>query len=227
MNAWLKVITAITRPVGIEGVHSLYVDSAEVGTRFPHDSFPSGHAQGSATLWGYIAYEVNRRNIWIAVALLVGLISVARLYTGVHWPLDITAGVLLALVIIVIAHFAVKKITKLSYKVKMTLAIGLPIIMMFLFTDPEGVKYAGFILGAGVGYLLETKYVRMKLAASWLNRIAGYFIGLIGIFVLQEGLKIPFPDHAFFDGLRYAIMGIWGILLAPLVFVKLKLYPRS
>ncbi|UCZ52039.1 phosphatase PAP2 family protein [Bacillus shivajii] len=227
LNAWLKVVTAITRPIGIEGVHSLYVDSAEVGTRYPHDSFPSGHAQGSATLWGFIAYEVNRKNVWVALGILVGLISVARLYTGVHWPTDVVVGVALAAVIIFIAHHLTRKIVELSFSIKMTLAIVIPMILMTLFADPEGFKYAGFLLGAGVGYLLEGRYLKMGLPASWGKRFIAYAVGLAGIFALQAGLKGPFPETAFFDALRYAIMGLWGILLAPIVFVKLKIYPQN
>ncbi|MFC0558487.1 hypothetical protein [Halalkalibacter alkalisediminis] len=50
VNAFLKITYAILRPIGVEGVQSIFISSAEVGSHYPYDSFPSGHAQGSTTL---------------------------------------------------------------------------------------------------------------------------------------------------------------------------------
>nr|WP_157184209.1 phosphatase PAP2 family protein [Evansella cellulosilytica] len=230
INAWLKVIFAVTRPVGIEGlnINSLYVDSAEVGSRFPHDSFPSGHAQGSATLWGFIAYRLNKRAFWIFTIVLVFLISIARLYTGVHWPTDVLVGVLLAIGIIVTYHFVEKGITSLTDRTKLILSIVIPFIMVLLFNDSEGFAYSGFLLGTGIGYFLEKKYVKMVIPSAWIKKILAYIIGLAGLFGLQAGLKAIFPEgSAAFDGLRYALMGIWGLWGAPYLFTALKLYKKE
>ncbi|MCD8508493.1 MAG: phosphatase PAP2 family protein [Bacillus sp. (in: Bacteria)] len=158
INAWLKTLFAVTRPVGVEGLNisALYVESAEVGTRFPHDSFPSGHAQGSATLWGFIAYRLNRPRVWIVLGILVALIALARLYTGVHWPSDIIAGVAIAAAIITVYHFVEKKITALPEKGKIALAVLVPLIMVLLFTDPEASVMQAFFWGLGLVFLRKT-----------------------------------------------------------------------
>ncbi|MBU9721861.1 phosphatase PAP2 family protein [Bacillus alkalicola] len=226
-NAFLKSIFPITRPIYVEGVNSLYVYSAEVGTHFPHDSFPSGHAQGSATLWGFMAYWINRPAVWVSAGLLIFLIAVARLFTGVHWPLDILAGVAIAAIIITIYHIIVEKIVSLPLKWKLVLAIVVPLIMMVVFRDSEGFSYGGFLLGAGIGFFLEQKYIKMEIPKSWLKRISAYVIGIIVIFVLQTGLKVLFPEMALFDGLRYALIGLWGIFGAPYLFVKTGLYRKK
>ncbi|MDQ0256559.1 membrane-associated phospholipid phosphatase [Evansella vedderi] len=229
INASLKALTAVTRPVGIEGlnINALYVQSAEVGTHFPHDSFPSGHAQGSATLWGFIAYKLNRPKVWIAAGILVFLISIARLYTGVHWPTDLIVGVLIAAVIIAIYHVMEKRITALSEKTRLVLAVLVPVLMVILFTDSEGFSYGGFLLGAGIGFFLEKWYVGMVIPSRWSKRIIAYVIGVIGIFALQTGLKVLFPEGEVFDGLRYFIIGLFGIWIAPILFVKLGLYKKQ
>ncbi|MFD1639397.1 phosphatase PAP2 family protein [Evansella tamaricis] len=227
INALLKSIFMVTRPVGIEGVNSLYVSSAEVGTHFPHDSFPSGHAQGSATLWGFIAYQLNRRQVWIGASLLIALISIARLYTGVHWPTDIVIGVIIAGFIIYCYHVAEKYIVALEEKWKITLALAVPFLMMAIFRDSEGFSYGGFLLGAGIGYFLEKRFISMKIPSSWLKRIGAYVFGVLVIFGLQTGLKMLFPESAIFDGLRYAVIGFWGLVGAPYVFVKIGLYKKD
>ncbi|MFA9555890.1 phosphatase PAP2 family protein [Evansella sp. AB-rgal1] len=229
INAWFKTIFAVTRPVGYEnlGINSLYVESAEVGTRFPHDSFPSGHAQGSSTLWGYIAYRVNQPIVWILCIGLIFFISFARLYTGVHWPTDVLAGIALAIIIIIVCNLVEKFLTSITDGGKIVLAILLPIVMIALFRDPEGFSYAGFVLGAGVGYFIEKHYVGMKIPSSWLKRVLAYVIGVAGLFALQTGLKLVFPETAVFDGIRYTILGLWGLWIAPVIFVFIRLYDKE
>ncbi|UTR11191.1 phosphatase PAP2 family protein [Evansella sp. LMS18] len=227
INSFIKVLTAVTRPINVEGVNSLFIDSAEVGSHYPHDSFPSGHAQGSATLWGFIAYKVNRRNVWLALGLLVLLISLARLYTGVHWPLDIIVGIAIAVIVITVYHFVEKGLSGLGDIWKITLAVIVPVIMILLFPHSEGYSYGGFLLGAGLGYFLEKKYVSMKIPFSWGRKITAYIIGAAGLFALQAGLKLVLPEADIFSAVRYAVMGLWGIWLAPYLFVKTGLYKRS
>ena len=68
-------------------------------------SFPSGHAMGSAIVYFTVAYLIARlekrrwmRAITITVSLLlVLLISVSRLYLGVHYPSDVIAGMVIGL----------------------------------------------------------------------------------------------------------------------------------
>lgn len=163
INSFLKINLAVSRPVGIEGIHSLFVGSAEVGSHYPHDSFPSGHAQGSTTLWGYLAYLIAKPMFWVLAVTLVFFISLSRLYTGLHWPLDVIAGILIAIVILVVGIKMEQKLKHFPRKVQWLLAIIVPILLVFLFPQPEGYKYSGFLLGSGIAYLIEGKYVRVNL----------------------------------------------------------------
>lgn len=53
---------------------------------------PSGHAQNALALWGRLAAAVRRRWAVALLALLILLISLSRLYLGVHFPSDTLAG---------------------------------------------------------------------------------------------------------------------------------------
>ncbi len=63
-------------------------------------SFPSGHAFGSLCFYGVLAAilaaRVRRRVakfcLWMAAALLIGMIGFSRIYLGVHYPSDVIAG---------------------------------------------------------------------------------------------------------------------------------------
>ena len=68
-------------------------------------SFPSGHAMSSAIVYFTVAYLIARleKRRWmrtltiLSSLLLVLLISVSRLYLGVHYPSDVLAGVIIGL----------------------------------------------------------------------------------------------------------------------------------
>lgn len=73
----------------------------------PHSySFPSGHSLFSLCFYGTLAGLINARVrslwlrivVWGAAAVLVIAIGLSRIYLGVHYPSDVVAGYLAALV---------------------------------------------------------------------------------------------------------------------------------
>ena len=65
-------------------------------------SFPSGHVMAAVALWGLLPavvglYTQRRALWWASVAVaggLIGSIAASRVYLGVHWFSDVTAGLL-------------------------------------------------------------------------------------------------------------------------------------
>ncbi len=77
-------------------------------------SFPSGHATGSTTFYGFLAillilFYLKKKSSKIIVPLLFGffviLVMISRVYLSVHYPSDVLAGCLLGLGTIFLATF--------------------------------------------------------------------------------------------------------------------------
>lgn len=91
LNVLLKEVVERPRP----GTDQVAVLGPTVGT-----SFPSGHAMGSAVLYGFFAvlawiYVRGRKRRTIAtvvLALTAMLIGLSRVYRGAHWLSDVIGG---------------------------------------------------------------------------------------------------------------------------------------
>ncbi|MBU1463347.1 MAG: phosphatase PAP2 family protein, partial [Alphaproteobacteria bacterium] len=55
-------------------------------------SFPSGHAAGNMMMFGALAMLARRRGGYGAAGMMIALIGISRVWLGVHWPSDVTAG---------------------------------------------------------------------------------------------------------------------------------------
>lgn len=55
-------------------------------------SFPSGHAAGNMMFFGAVAILTGGRMAYLCAGLVIALIGVSRVWLGVHWPSDVTAG---------------------------------------------------------------------------------------------------------------------------------------
>lgn len=88
-NSFLKVTIARERP-----------DLLEPLIQERGFSFPSGHAALGMVAWGILAVLISRSRLalraqrWLsaAIGLLIGLIGLSRIWLGVHFPTDVSAG---------------------------------------------------------------------------------------------------------------------------------------
>lgn len=74
-----------------------------------YQSFPSGHTLFFFALATTIFLFNKKLGVWFLIAAT--LISLSRIYVGVHWPIDILAGVILGVLTGVVVHFLYKKIS--------------------------------------------------------------------------------------------------------------------
>jgi undecaprenyl-diphosphatase len=83
----------------------------------PTSSFPSGHTAAAGTLYGALAIIAlctsNRawlRILAVVVAVLVPVsVALARLYRGMHYPTDVLAGALLAVIWLAVTYTVIER----------------------------------------------------------------------------------------------------------------------
>lgn len=55
--------------------------------------FPSGHAQGAATFYFFLALWLRKRWMWVGALVMVFLMALSRVYLGVHDIADVVGGI--------------------------------------------------------------------------------------------------------------------------------------
>lgn len=201
-------------------------------------SFPSGHAQGNTAFWGYIAREVNRKWAYIAATILIVLVAFSRVYLGVHFPLDVIAGVLIGLLILVGFEFLQRRYSlELSDKAYY-LVTGGAVLLLFL-NQSFGLApvVLGYCLAALWGYRLEKRLIDFDVKAAGWQHVIKAVVGLGVLFALRRltsALFIGLPGiteeqelmHSVMTFLRYFVMGVWVTLAAPWLFKVARLSRR-
>ena len=115
-------------------------------------AFPSGHALGSTAVYGALAYRLNvrsKRARWTAAAILVGAICLSRVALGVHYAVDVTAGVLAGLTLLGTAAWAGSDRPLRTFGAATLLAAGA--VVAAFFAPEASLRSAGLWLGATVG----------------------------------------------------------------------------
>ena len=118
LNGALKLILHTPRPYWLSG----RVLAFDTTTTF---SMPSGHAQVSIALLGYLAVRIRRRCIWALATLLALAVGASRIILGAHFPVDVLAGWGAGAVILLLFSAAEARYGSLLERLSRTQALGL------------------------------------------------------------------------------------------------------
>ncbi|ATW27849.1 phosphatase PAP2 family protein [Candidatus Formimonas warabiya] len=198
-------------------------------------TFPSCHAMSTTAYWGYLAKRINKPWAYILAAFIVILVSLSRVYLGVHYARDIIGGILISMMLLYL-YSAVSESLFLQVS-KKTWFLGTLFICVLLFLSHSsyyGPLVIGFLLGILWGYRLDLEYVNWTEKASLVQNMLKITIGIAILFGLRIVIKAFFLDvldldketllgYLFIDTVRYFILGIWVTFGAPLTFKVLRL----
>jgi membrane-associated phospholipid phosphatase len=234
INGSLKELFTRTRPTfEVAGVDQIGKGVVEAEGY----SFPSGHAQNAAMIWGSWALSLKNHKKQLILAILIILIGFSRIYLAVHFFTDVIAGWSIGLVVAYFIYKAkpsfLEKWHKLSSKARLSIIAVLSLILLaisllsgtsesFSKTLSTG---AGILIGIHLGKNLESKYVGFN-AKEGLKSISVFMIRFVTGFVLSGltyfGLKVLFTSiddgNIILRFIRYFSVGFMGIFLVPYLF---------
>lgn len=212
-NAQFKEIFATPRPFVL--APEVARGEMAVGTA-PGASFPSGHAQMSATFWGYLALQVRRPWFWLLALLLIALVSLSRVYLGVHFPVDIWGGLAIAVGVLALAlladRYLVPVLARWPVWLLVTLGLLVPLALQLLL--PPANMFLGGLAALLTAPLLLIHRVprtvgrRITVATLGLLLVAATWVGL-------EQLPETVRDHPFGEFAQYLVLGYVGLALVP------------
>lgn len=216
----------------------------------PSYGIPSGHAQGTATLWGAIAVEVKQRWVTVSVIVYTLMMAVSRMVIGTHYPQDVIAGLLIGGLLVGLYAWLEPKFNRWITAQSLLTQIGVVVLGVgFLLILHPGiipvsippnltilvtlddvlswpVSPAAALLGTGIGFALEYHYLRFDASGIWWKRALRFVLGMVGLAVLRFGLGALFEGlepPLVFRLIRYSIIGLWIGFGAPWLFIKLNL----
>ena len=245
VNQWIKQLFKDTRPPTNEEGGVLIETSY---------GFPSAHAQNAVGFWGYMAYKWKNKSkpfvlpvVPTILSILIFLVAISRIIIGVHDLQDIIGGLLIGIAILMVFIYlepvVSEQFNKLSFTLKITIAVIISILIFliptFLYPKagvgllPSAPSYSdngafglvgGVLLGSGIGYILEGEYIKyepktLNTKQKILNVVIGLIVLLAIFFPLEYVLKI---DSVFYRFARYAILAFILTFVLPLLFKKIN-----
>lgn len=132
LNGLLKLAFHLPRPYWIDSrVRALGVETSY--------GLPSGHAMDATVVWGFLAARAGVAQRWLAWAaalVVIFLISLSRVYLGVHFPTDVLGGWLFGGVLLWIVlrweKPATAWLSRLSLAQQLGLAFGVSLLFLAL-----------------------------------------------------------------------------------------------
>ncbi|MBN2874481.1 MAG: phosphatase PAP2 family protein [Spirochaetales bacterium] len=221
VNGWLKQVFAQPRPFDLDPSVGLSHESSY--------GLPSGHAQGTSTLWGLLAAKI--RKPWgLTLAIVIPLlVSFTRLYLGVHFPTDVALGLALGWSLAVAGTLLGDRVAAVlrSWHIRWRIVAAAVAALAMNALNPADSSIPGVFFGTAVGaaFLFET--LRFDASSGSLaQKAARLGLGLVGVVVLYAGIKLVVPaegepQYALFRFVRYGLVGAWVSYGAPWVFIKM------
>lgn len=194
--------------------------------------FPSGHTQSAVVIWGYLAWRFKKQFLWLLAGFLIVAIPLSRIYLGAHFPTDLIGGyaigALLLFLFLRLDTTVASWFAKKGILFQLGATLGLPVLLIGLI--PSGkqdlLSAAGALAGVATGMVLERRWVRFSAGGSRRQQAIRYVLGVAILLVVWFGLRLAFKQLEpadLYRIIRYGLVGMWGGLGAPWLFVQLKL----
>jgi membrane-associated phospholipid phosphatase len=227
LNYLLKGLFAQPRPLP---------DRVKVLAEETSPGLPSGHAQNSVAVYGFLAAKTQGPRAWGLAALIIFGVGLSRVYLGVHFPSDVLVGWLTGAVLLALYLWiepeATYRLHRWPWRYKLALAIVAPLALFALNTNSDSAQLTGVFLGLIAGVLIEWRWVKFSAGGPLWQRGTRFAAGGVALIVVWLGTRVIFPSEPegvalIFRLLRYTLVGLWASLGAPWFFVRAGLASRE
>lgn len=245
VNQWLKIVCRVPRP-WVRDPNFTIVSSARAEAA--GYSFPSGHTQTAVGFFGGIARFTGQLWLRIACVVILLLVSISRMYLGVHTPADVGVSLVVAAVLVFALYPLIESTLWFPNRIYGIIGGMLAVSLAFagfmeLFPFPadvdaanlaEAAKNAYSMTGAVAGMLvvsiLDNKVIQFPTRAPWWGQAVKLAGGLALVVLVRSFLKAPllavFGGHEAAHAVRYFIMVLVAGAAWPLTFRFFERYAK-
>lgn len=194
--------------------------------------FPSGHAQMSLIFWGYAASWLKRPWFWAVAVLIVILISLSRLYLGMHFLVDVVGGLLIGAFYTAVVAFAEPVWASFKGVSRPLRALAGFLIPPFLLLalPPPGLE-SSLIMGAMAAFGSAPLLLPYKPPARLGPRLLVAFVGIVLVFAALTASSLLLPEafkrNPLGGFIRYFAVAYIGLYLTPWLAQRLRLAPHK
>lgn len=232
-NILLKNIFCIPRPWVKDPNFTVVEGALDAATGY---SFPSGHTATVVSVFGSFISWFKNNILRVFLVVLIFLVSLSRIYLGVHTIWDVSASLMIGVLIFTFIKIYLKYskakdkylnliISSCIYSLVIVLVLNL-LILSSEFNNElslHGLKNAYTILGLTSGYLVS--YIinfRYDTKASLITQFFKILFGAIFVLIIKEGFKyllnLIFPNMLFTSAIRYFFVVLFATNIWPLSF---------
>jgi membrane-associated phospholipid phosphatase len=225
LNAVAKVLAGQPRPF-------IYDPRVKALVHAGGGGLPSGHTQNAVVVWGFLAARSGKQISWLIAAFLMAGIPLSRVYLGVHFPTDLMGGYLMGGIILILFLLSAPRLetwlVEKGFTWQLLISLVGPLILVLLNPagDKSGLSTVSVLMGVCTGFALERRFVRFSCESVRWKKLIRYLLGVVVLFGLWGGLKLAFSGMepaGLLRFIRYALVGLWGGVGAPWMFVRLRL----
>ena len=245
INQFLKIVCRVPRP-WVRDPDFTIVEAAREGAA--GYSFPSGHTQSAVGVFGGVARFTRRWWLRCVCLVLLVLVSVSRMYLGVHTPADVGVSFAVTAALVLLLYPLIESTLWFPGRMYVILGVLLGVSGAFvafveLFPFPAdvdaanlagAVKNAWSMAGAVGGMLLaclfDNRLLQFPNRAPWWGQLVKLLGGLVLVVLVKSLLKAPLlalcGGHQAAHALRYFLMVLTAGALWPMTFRFFERYAR-
>lgn len=235
----IKLIARIPRPWNLDTSFRPVESAISTATGY---SFPSIHAQSTASFAASIWYFYRKKSVRVFAVLYLAVIVFTRMYLGVHTPLDVAVGSVLGLVFSFGSLSFLSRQGGINRKNAGTLSFFLIAFALVLIVlgavyvangtvtvelAKDGFETAGCSIGFAIVIPADLRVLLFDVSGTMRDKLFRLLLGLAGAGVIEFGLKALFGSFIPMLVVRYILIMLWLFTATPAIGMRIGIFKKA